>query len=76
MAQYKPKDNVYVKLNGVNPSVKKAKIIYLHDDRYEKEYSWPRGDYRYKIKVNNGEEMAFIPEAWISNKPNSTLKTS
>ena len=65
MAQYKPKDNVYVTLNGVNPSVKKAKIIYLHDDRYEQEYSWPRGDYRYKIKVNNGEEMSFISEAWI-----------
>ena len=54
MAKYKPKDNVYVTLNGVNPSVKKAKIIYLHDDRYEKEYS----------------------EAWLSNIPISTLKTS
>ena len=76
MAKYKPKDNVYVTLNGVNPSVKKAKIIYLHDDRYEKEYSWPRGNYRYKIKVTNGEKMSFIPEAWLSNIPISTLKTS
>ena len=66
MAQYKRNNIVYVTLNGINPSVKKAKIIYLHDDRYEKDYSWPRGDYRYKIKVINGEEMSFIPEAWIS----------
>jgi hypothetical protein len=75
MAQYKPNNIVYVSLNGINPSVKKAKIIYLHDDRYEREYSWPRDDYRYKIKVINGKEMSFIPEAWISDDPISTLKT-
>ena len=74
MAQYKPKNNVYVTLNGVNPSVKKATIIYLHNDRYEQEYSWPRGDYRYKIKVNNGEKMAFIPEAWISTFKNTMIQ--
>ena len=75
MAQYKPKDNVYVTLNGVNSSVKKAKIIYLHDDRYEREYSWPRGDYRYKIKVINGEEKnqyySFISQVWLSETHSS-----